>query len=622
LKLSKLILIPTVIVFLLRILFSFSIWQSLEQYSSNLFFLIRGDVEISDEVVIVNIGDDTFNALNVSWPFPRSYYARMINNLESAEAKLIVMDIQFTESSSEEEDSELAITASKFKNIIFAGKFFRELKSQFVKEQILPPIPELIAAEQEWGVVNISLDDDGFVRKYQLYQDMGKKRKYSIGTMAFAISDDYRGWEKRIEEAKKYLTINGTEIPKVGYKSCYINFFGPEHTFKYFDFADVIDDSTFALPDGYDLDSYYMLKDNDSFKDKIVLVGVSANEFHDSHKTPFFLANHLLMPGVEIHANFIEMLLQQKFLVDFPFYTYLIIFLILGIISFIVFSIVKPGRSWLIIAFLPALYIVLAYSIFVKNSTLIPILEIPLLIIVLFVTSLLYHYIKSSQERRFIRKAFGQYISSDLVNELIKDPKKLEYGGTQKEITVLFSDIRSFTPYTESHMPKETVKILQEYLTEMVEIITRNQGTVDKFVGDGIIAIFGAPVESEHHAYNACRACLEMRLKINELQIKWKKNRQDPFEIGIGLNTGLATVGNLGSNQIFDYTAIGDTMNTGARIESLNKEYDTPNKILISESTYEHAKDSLLVNFIDEAALKGKKDSINIYELTGIKEEI
>jgi len=197
LKYSKLILIAIVIVFILRILFSFSIWQSLEHYTANLFFLIRGDAEISNDVVIVNIGDDTFNALNETWPFPRSYYAKMIENLEAAGAKQIVMDIQFTESSSEEEDSKLAETASKFKNIIFAGKFFRELQSKFVKEQILPPIPELIAAEQEWGVVNISLDDDGFVRKYELYQDMGKKRKYTIGIMAFAINHSYKGWEKR-----------------------------------------------------------------------------------------------------------------------------------------------------------------------------------------------------------------------------------------------------------------------------------------------------------------------------------------------------------------------------------------------------------------------------------------
>jgi len=609
-------------VILLRIVFSFSIWQNIEHYSRNLFFLIRGDLEISNEVVIVEVGDDTFNALNETWPFPRSYYARMIENLEAAGARQIVMDIQFTERSSAEEDAELATIASKFNNIIFAGKFFRELQSKFVKEQILPPIPELIAAQQEWGVVNISLDDDGFVRKYELFQDMGKKRKYSIGTMAFAMNMGSKGWERRIEDKKKSLSVNKVEIPKLGKKSCYINFFGPEKTFKYYDFADVIDDSTFALPNGYDLDSYYMLNDAENFKDKIVLIGVSANEFHDSHKTPFFLANHLLMPGVEIHANFIEMLLHQNFLIDFPFYSYLIIFLLSGVIFFLLFTLIKPNRSWLILLILPGAYVFISYYLFVGSGIIIPILEIPLLIIILFITSLLHHYVKTSQERKFIRKAFGQYISNDLVNELINDPKKLEYGGTQKEITVLFSDIRSFTPYTESHLPKEIVKILQEYLTEMVEIITRNRGTVDKFVGDGIIAIFGAPVESENHALEACKASLEMRRRMNELIPKWEKNRQDPFEMGIGLNTGMATVGNLGSNQIFDYTAIGDTMNTGARIESLNKEYDTPNKILISESTYEQAKDMIVVNFIDEAALKGKKDSIKVYELAGIKEEI
>jgi adenylate cyclase len=185
---------------------------------------------------------------------------------------------------------------------------------------------------------------------------------------------------------------------------------------------------------------------------------------------------------------------------------------------------------------------------------------------------------------------------------------------------VLFSDVVSFTPYTESHSTRETVELLREHLTAMVDVISRNKGFLDKFVGDEIVAIFGAPVEIENHAYWACKAAFEMRQKLTELQAKWVAENRDPVEIGIGLNSGQAVVGNLGSEQIFDYTGIGDTINAGARIEGLTRNYKTKNNIIISESTYELAKDKIIANFIDETKVKGKEKTINIYDLIGLKE--
>ena len=232
---------------------------------------------------------------------------------------------------------------------------------------------------------------------------------------------------------------------------------------------------------------------------------------------------------------------------------------------------------------------------------------------------LVLQYIQTVKERKFIKQAFGQYIAPELVEELIKDPKKLEYGGVQKEVTVLYSDIVSFTPYTESHTPKETVDILREYLTEMVDIITENKGTLDKFVGDEIVAMFGAPVDLEDHAFYACKTAMEMRHRMTELHEKWESENRDPFEIGIGINTGVVTIGNLGSEQIFDYTAIGDNMNAGARIEALTRDYETKNNIIISDSTYKQVIDKVEAKYIDDATVKGKKIVIRIHELLSIK---
>ena len=205
------------------------------------------------------------------------------------------------------------------------------------------------------------------------------------------------------------------------------------------------------------------------------------------------------------------------------------------------------------------------------------------------------------------------------MEELIKDPTKLEYGGSLKNISVLYSDIVSFTSYTETHSPKETVELLREYLTAMVEVVKDNKGTLDKFVGDEIVALFGAPVELEDHAYWAAKTALEMRYKMQELQEKWKKNNRDPFEIGIGINSGEVTVGNLGSEQIFDYTAIGDNMNAGARIEALTRNYKTENNILISESTKILIEDKFEVEYVDDAMVKGKSKPIKVYQLLAMK---
>jgi adenylate cyclase len=210
-------------------------------------------------------------------------------------------------------------------------------------------------------------------------------------------------------------------------------------------------------------------------------------------------------------------------------------------------------------------------------------------------------------------------MAPELVNEVLKNPKMLKFGGTQQDITVLFSDIRSFTTYSEKHTPQETVAILKEYLTAMVDVIIDNKGILDKFVGDEIMALFGTPVKLENSALAACKTALDMRHALTKLQIKWREEGRDIFEIGIGINTGLAVVGNLGSEQIFDYTAIGDTINLGARLEAINKEYDTKHKIIISEFTLAQVAELVEVRYLDEVRVKGKDNPVKIYELLELK---
>ncbi len=610
---AKKIIYPVLIVLFVFLLASTDFFNNIEHKAKDLFFIIRGKRELTDKIVIVDIGDDTFSSLNIQWPFPRSYYAKLIKNLEDAGADEIIFDIEFTENSTAKEDSILGSVASKYKNIVFAGKIISSNDKNYKKSQILTPISQLNG--NNWGIVNIVNDNDGFVRRYQLFQKVGKKYFYSLGVEGASLLFG----KKNVQNYSRFLKIEDKTIPKYNKTTALLNYFGPSGYFKRVDFADVLDDKDFELPT-LDLNSYEDLKAKGVFKNKIVIVGVSAVEFHDVHPTPFYLAKKVFTPGVEIHATFLEMFLQGAFLKRFNYNFFLLILLILTIIFFYFSIFVSPNKSIIIYIIALLSYPVVAYFLFAKQSLVLPVLEIPISLSVVYIVSIIYHYVKTAKERKFIKNAFERYLAPNLVEELLKNPKKLHYGGQQKEITVLFSDIRSFTPYTESHSPKETVAILQEYLTAMVDVIINNKGTLDKFVGDEIMALFGVPVELDNSAYYACKAAYQMIMKLKELQVKWKKENKDIFEIGIGINTGPATVGNLGSEQIFDYTAIGDTVNAGARLEAINKQYQTKYHIIISEATYEMAKDKIIAEYLDDVLVKGKSVPIKIYQLLGIKE--
>ena len=620
----KYIIVPVVIFIILQLLFLSSFWQSLEHKSKDLFFIMRGERPISEDVVIVEVGDETFGTLDQRWPFDRALHARLIDNLEKAGVKMIIFDVEFTEKTNIRSDELLSEAAGKYDNVIMSGKLIKTIYDSSVREQFLKPLKSMIDRGVQWGMVNITADEDGFVRKYEMFQKRKDEIKPSIGTVALTNVYHIQNSEEAFSNHSGYFRIGQNFIPKSGAKSTFINYYGPARYFPYFDYADIVDDSTYvtSFEEALETDLNLYYDKAPLLKNKIVLVGLTAVEAHDTHHTPFFSQDQQLTPGVEIHANFIEMVLQQDYIKQFSFFKYLLIFFLAAIINFALNSNIKPSLSIFLSISLIVGYLIVAFLIFKNNGILISTLEIPALILVMYITGLVFQYIKTVRERKFIKNAFGHYIAPDLVDELIKDPKKLEYGGAQKEITVLFSDIVAFTPFTESHSAKETVDMLREYLTAMVDVIIQNKGTLDKFVGDEIVALYGAPLDLEDHAYWACRTAIEMRIKLSEMQERWKADNRDVFNIGIGCNSGPVTVGNLGSEQIFDYTAIGDNMNAGARIEAATRNYKTKNNILISGSTYALCKDRIIAEFVANASVKGKANLVPIYDLQGLKKEV
>jgi hypothetical protein len=245
-KLIKYFFISFFIFVVLRILFITNFWQNIEHKASDVFFIIRGEREISGDIVIVGIGDDTFSTLNERWPFPRTYHAKLIENLEKAGVSQIIYDIEFTERTNIDADSKLAATIAKYDNIILSGKLIRTQYNGSIREQFLSPIPILTQTDTKWGTVNISSDIDGFVRRYDLFQKRAKEIKLSIGTIAMAQRYQLDLNSEDIHNYSKYFQIGSKYIPKATSRSAFINYFGPTGTFTTYDFADVIDDSTFT----------------------------------------------------------------------------------------------------------------------------------------------------------------------------------------------------------------------------------------------------------------------------------------------------------------------------------------------------------------------------------------
>ncbi|MBN2017340.1 MAG: adenylate/guanylate cyclase domain-containing protein [Candidatus Cloacimonetes bacterium] len=625
----RFVIIFSIFVFVAVILLSMTrIYKTLELNWIDTNFNLRGPLEVSQDIVILDVSDEAFEELG-RYPFPRSYFAHLIENLNKAGAAVIIFDIEFTEQTLPSEDVQLGITAAKYSNVIFAGKLSETRKGNSVTLRIVPPIVEITDRDLEWGLVGISQDQDGFVRKYTLFSTYADKPYYTIGVKGLQmLLAQQRGEEPKIYNSHESFMLGSYVMPKFSGNTVLINYYGPAHTFPYYHLDTVLDDSTFQVRSekafGMDFNTFDNYLQTGTFKDKIVLVGASAEELHDLFPTPFYDPGkgYGLTPGVEIHANFIEMVLHSNYLKPFS-YLYLVLgLLILIFVINIIFNFFKPTINAIIGVLLIIGYLVFVYMMFKTNHTIVNVTEVPSAILISFLGNLVMQYYMGRKEKLFIKKAFQQYVAKDIVDLVMKDPKRLKFGGQVQELTVLFSDLRSFTTYTEQHDTKEVVDILREYLTEMVDVIKENSGTIDKFVGDAIMALFGVPYYYEMHAYNACKTALIMAERLRKLQEKWTKEGKDCVQFGIGIHTGSALVGNLGSEQIFDYTAIGDTINTGARIEPMNKEYETENHIIISETTYEAVKEKVEARYLDSKTLRGKGQPLKLYELLSLKEDV
>lgn len=592
-------------------------FENLEHKFIDFKFSVRGPdyggLENSS-IVIVAIDDQSFASIPYKYPWPRTYHAKLVENLRRGGAKTILFDVAFTEESTinPEQDRIFADVLSRKNDVVLAGKMIVEEREGYFLQSLLPPIKKLREVAQ-FGIADTKFDSDGFVRRYILFRDYNGERYFSLGLATLinylGLKGDSSTWFQE-DENGDYILGGSLFIKKYDdLPSTFIPYYGPAYSFKIISFEQVVDEEGFQL-----------LNERGVFKDKIVLVGATVSELHDLFSTPFYVTgNETLMPGVEIHANFIQSILDQKYFTSVKdWVSYVITFIFALVIAFIIKR-TRPLIGIITAVVIAAAYFFINIVLFTRFSVLMNFITPMGGVALAFVGCNAYQYFSEEKEKIYIRSVFKHYVAENVVDSILQDAEALKFGGERRHLTVLFSDIRSFTTYSEKYTPEEVVSNLGEYLTEMVDVILKFGGMLDKFVGDEIMAVFGAPYYMEDHAERACLTALEMVRSLDRLKERWREQGKETFEIGIGINTGDMIVGNLGSKQIFDYTVIGDNVNLGARLEGINKVYKTANNIIISEFTRNELGDNLVTRELDSVRVKGKQKPVAIFELVGEK---
>ncbi|MCX7739306.1 MAG: adenylate/guanylate cyclase domain-containing protein [Hydrogenothermaceae bacterium] len=588
-----------------------------------------------EEVVIILIDEPTLkmmDSLYGRWPWPREIHGDVIKFLSLGGAKAVVYDILFTEKSEQYQDSILAEATKEAGNVYHAIQLYldsevktlkplpTEIVSNFSLKKVhvdteLPttneymvPYRDLYISSKGLGVVEFSPDKDGVYRKTHLIRRYGKMF-FPILPLSILISDKK---VNRIVYSKDSCLISGENyilsVPLLNGEYV-VKLYG---SYNVYSMSGIIA-SIMAIKKGY-MENIHV--DPSEFSGKVVFVGASSIGLEDLKPTSLFT----LTPGVFLHASIYSNIIKEDFF-NFvkPMHILLVSIVVVSLINLIFFLNMRFMVKVLVSLYFVFFWLFIAFGLFYKNivvDLVKPIVSFTS-VIVLMVS---YTSIKEEREKRKIKKSFEKYVSTATIQHILNKPEEaiLDTKGKRIELSILFSDIRGFTRITESSEPEKIVEMLNIYLDSMTEVVFRNSGTVDKFIGDAILAFWGAPIKTENHPYLAVKSALEMLSVLNrEVNPFLSRLGLPQISIGIGINTADVVLGNIGSKYRLDYTVIGDGVNLASRLESLTRFYDV--NILISEYTCKklNAKEKeFSVKVIDLVRVKGKKEPVTIYEVT------
>ena len=639
------------------IIFSFILFWSAYSLSKNFLedkaydFLVRitAKTNPSKDIIVVAIDDQSINKIG-RWPWQRTKYTDMFEYLENyGQAKIIAFDSIISSYGDKNDDTKFFERLSKLNNVV-SGVFFSKQKSfisssdstnfeknkKYFKEKFSIKVAdkrktELIKVSEYYnssytlkeianstlglGSVSSRQDADGIIRKYEpvfyyksayypslalaVLNKLNFHSQYDLSENNFSST----GYSRNTFNIPLSSNRNGSFSYIKWYKTPQNSYIYPYKTIS----ASEIINSYNNLKSGKP-----PIISKEDLKNKIIVVGVTATALKDVKTTPM-AADY---PGVYIQATIINNFLNNDFIKTPNKFEKLLVILIISLLTFF------------IVLTLPALYsaissTILALSYFSfclfmassKNYVLDPITPI----ILMFCSMLIgygYNYFIENQRKRDIKNLIAKYVSKDVLDEILSDEESSKLGGKRADISVLFADIRNFTSISDNLEPEEVSSILNEYFSEMIPIVFKYRGTVNKFIGDALLVIFGAPVDNSEHPQMAVKCAVEMFEKVKKLQEKWQKENKPLIDIGIGISSGIAFVGNIGSDERHEYSAIGNTVNTANRLESFNKLYKT--NILISDATYQRVKSTVEAQEVDSVCIAQNSEPIKIYEVRSV----
>lgn len=558
----------------------------------DLRFRIRGEKQPEAPLIIAAVDDTSFELLNSRWPWRRSLFAAAVENLTADGAALIGFDIMLSEKDyNPPDDLLLADAFSDHGAVIVPLKIEGASVRQGVSVYAESPLPVYLDSAAGTGVVNLVRDRDDRIRSfpYTLSVDGGEYPSFALAVLDL------------------YAKLKGMQMPASGLRDgsfdrpVLIDYAGGAGTFPIISLSDVIEGN---FPPGL-------------FTDKIVLVGAAFAESHDNYRTPFTGGEGKRMYGVEIHGHGINTLFSGTFPKPLsPGPSFAVILFVLCLTLYAGFFL-KPSVGLTGALGLMACYFIAAVAVFNRVGIFLPLFRPLVLVVFAYLGSVVYRYFGEFREKKAVQSIFSRYVSPKVVEKVLKSEETLRLGGEVRRVALFFSDIRGFTGMSENLSPPDIVRLLNRYFTRMGEIIYDYEGTLNKFIGDAIMAFYGAPVPQEDSPKRAVFAALEMREALADLNEQFRREGLPEISIGMGMHLGEVLVGNIGSTRQMEYTVIGDAVNVCSRIETLTKEFG--HDILISDELYRQVRDEVTVQTPEAVPVKGKSSLIQVHKVIGRK---
>ena len=558
----------------------------------------------AERFVIIAIDGKSLQRLGHWFGWDRSYYARVFDTVKAGDARVLALDVGFFEPGRGDEELARAIREAGIVVHPIAGTSVVQARDghlELVRAE--RPIPVLMDGNVGLGSVNVTTDQDGAVRSMPLVMRAGDTIVPTLGMAAVA---QYLLQSVPVDQRPPTFHLAGRNIPIDSRYQMRINYAGHpstpgrQETFRIVSFSDILDG----------------LVEPAVFKDKLVFLGwLGAPGSADDYWTPVSTPEIGKMAGVEIHANAAATIVRNVYLTPQDTNSTVAMIFLMALVAALLASRLSVVKALVAVLTLFGAYMV-ASSVAFDKGLLINMVYPPAGLLLSYIGSAVYQVVLEGRHARFLRGAMGRYLSPSVMEEIVRRPELLRLGGEKRDMTVLFSDIRGFTSFSEQLDPQELVVLLNEYLTAMTNVVYRYDGVLDKYMGDAIMAFWNGPVNQPDHARRACLTALDMLQTLRDLHDRWHARGIPPLNMGVGLNTGPMSVGNMGSDTRFDYTVMGDAVNLGSRLEATNKEYGT--NIVVSQTTLEQVKEEgFIVRFLDLVAVKGKAQPVAVYELIG-----